>query len=288
MQNMPYNHGFFEIYAYSDMNIPAKVCFSPDVLNPNSDIIFLNHWHPDTEIWLPLSGKAQITIGDTDYIVSPGDAVIINSNELHSGIRLSKNVDYIFAVFSPYFFSADESQNIFPCFKNFIANDQYIQNIFSMLKSEIIRNDKYSKTAKTGLLYELTAHLMRNYQTSKKEVSNIISSKRLVKIKEATDFIAKNASSKIKVSDVAKAVNISESRLAHLFKEEMGQTVLECITTHRIYMALRLLETTNLNVSQIAHMSGFENLNYFIKRFKSIYKVTPSRLRKNMQQKKEP
>lgn len=278
MNQIPASY-YSQIFSYTGLNIPATVGYCK---RTKYTAIFINHLHPDTEIWYCCDGKAEITVSAKVYTLNSGDAVIINPNEIHSGKMLSSYVSYICVQFSPFFFAPNENENTLPYFKHLISNDLNIVDIFNRLQTECVYNQEYSQTAKTGLLYELTAYIMRNFLQTRSSYEKLISSKALSKLVKATDFISENANKKIKIKDVADAVNLSESRICHLFKKEMGRTVGEYITEVKLYNALILLETTKHSVSQIADMTGFNNLNYFIKVFKNYYKVTPNTIRKRL------
>ena len=50
--------------------------------------------------------------------------------------------------------------------------------------------------------------------------------------------------------------------------------------TLRIEQAARLLRETDLPVMEVGFSVGFDNFSYFIKRFRSVYGVSPSHYRK--------
>lgn len=275
------NKYYSQIFSYSGLNIPAQANYAYLSKNQSSNKIFSPHVHPDTEIWYCYSGKAEITVCDAKYVLNTGDIIVANSNELHIGKKLSQTLEYICIQFSPHFFAPASFKTSVVHFKNFIASDLNLTNIFSRLKKECTDEDEYSSTAKTGILYELTAYLMRNFQTEQHIPTNYINSKALTKINDALDYINKNINKNIKIDDIAAAVNISSSRLSHIFQENMGQSIWQIINETRLYNALLLLETTKYSVSQIAYMLGFNNPNYFAKVFKKHYKISPNDVRTN-------
>ena len=79
----------------------------------------------------------------------------------------------------------------------------------------------------------------------------------------------------IKLEDVAKAVHISNSHLAHLLKTRLGTTYLKHLTALRIKEAKRLLQTTHLTATAIAAQIGYEDNRYFHRVFLRETGVTP-------------
>ncbi len=79
--------------------------------------------------------------------------------------------------------------------------------------------------------------------------------------------------------EIAREVNLSPSRLSHIVKEEMGITLVDCISKVRIEKAKALLRERDLPVSQVALETGFADQSYFTKIFKKIEKCTPKAFR---------
>ena len=65
----------------------------------------------------------------------------------------------------------------------------------------------------------------------------------------------------------------------------MGCPILQYITAKRIALAVRYLEETNISVSDVAILCGFDNYSYFIRIFKRFTKETPVSYRKNAKNK---
>lgn len=95
------------------------------------------------------------------------------------------------------------------------------------------------------------------------------------RMRQALDVIAGRLHEPITLADVAQAVNLSESRFAHLFREELGQTPQRFIEQQRIERAQQLLERSSLTIADIAQAVGFQNPFYFTLRFKKATGTSP-------------
>jgi len=71
-------------------------------------------------------------------------------------------------------------------------------------------------------------------------------------------------------------VGMSRMQLFRKLKAVTGQTPSEFIRTVRLKRAAKLFEQNFGNVAQVAFKVGFNNLSYFAKCFKELYKVAPS------------
>jgi len=80
------------------------------------------------------------------------------------------------------------------------------------------------------------------------------------------------------LSTVAKKNNFELSRL---FKLETGQSITDYMNQSRIKLAVELLNNDKLSITDIAHLIGFNDVNYFIKVFKKQMLSTPLQYRKH-------
>ena len=83
------------------------------------------------------------------------------------------------------------------------------------------------------------------------------------------------------LQDVAKAVNMSNSRFSTVFSQQSGQTFTEYLIYLRLNRAKELLRTTDMKTSQIAHETGYNDAHYFSYIFKKNTGITPSEYRQN-------
>lgn len=79
--------------------------------------------------------------------------------------------------------------------------------------------------------------------------------------------------------ELACILNQSESALSRQIKTTTTMTFKELLQTKRFSRALKLLEETNLVVSDIALAVGYENSSYFYRRFREIYHTSPKEFR---------
>ncbi len=81
---------------------------------------------------------------------------------------------------------------------------------------------------------------------------------------------------------IAGRLNVNASYLSDLFHREYGCTLTEFINGERIVHSLKLLQTTDAPVSQIAAECGIQNPNYFFRLFKQHNGMTPNQYRENI------
>lgn len=80
----------------------------------------------------------------------------------------------------------------------------------------------------------------------------------------------------IRLSDMANKYYVNLTYLSRKFKQEIGMNFNDYVREIRLQKASRLLKESDMKVYEIAQKVGFENENYFMKKFREKYDVTPS------------
>lgn len=91
-----------------------------------------------------------------------------------------------------------------------------------------------------------------------------------------------NLQHEVNPGKLAHLVNLSASRLQHLFKAETGMSLTQYLKSLRLERARELLETTFLSVKQIMTTAGLNNKSHFVKDFKKAYGMSPTRYRREI------
>lgn len=101
-------------------------------------------------------------------------------------------------------------------------------------------------------------------------------------LQKSITFIRDNIDSPtLSVEEIAINVGISRAHLHRKTKTLTGQTPIDLIKTIRMKQAKSLLETKDLNISEVAFMVGYNSLSYFSSSFTSYWGVSPSSILKN-------
>lgn len=100
------------------------------------------------------------------------------------------------------------------------------------------------------------------------------------KIADVIAYIHAHYAEDITLSDAADGVYLNAAYLSRLFKKETGKTFSDYLTEVRIEAAMRLIESSNLFIYEIARQSGYRNLKYFYKVFKKVKGYSPNELRR--------
>ena len=96
------------------------------------------------------------------------------------------------------------------------------------------------------------------------------------------EYITLNyANSELSISDVQKETGVLETQISQLLKNEVDATFKQFLNQIRIAEAKRLLECSDLQVSEIAYTVGYGSVSHFNRVFKDSEEMSPVDFRKS-------
>ena len=120
------------------------------------------------------------------------------------------------------------------------------------------------------LLSAITEFTLQKLDT---EETGILPSERNYVVK-AVQYINRNYAKRLKVEDIANHLGLSEGYLHRLFKRVEGCGVLAYLNRKRVYAAIELMETKNLNLKEAAYNVGIDDPAYMSRLFKKIVGIS--------------
>ncbi len=152
----------------------------------------------------------------------------------------------------------------------------YLNDISSVYAKKVEQIDSVSgiKTLMSEM-YRAYCQLVKKHKT--KSHSPIVQKTKLM--------IGADLSLDLSLGKLAAAQNINPSYLSTLFKRETGQTVTDYILSERMNLAIRLLESTRLQIQTVALHCGILDVQYFSKLFKKHTGMPPKEYREKFKSK---
>ncbi|GAA4640637.1 helix-turn-helix domain-containing protein [Actinoallomurus vinaceus] len=93
------------------------------------------------------------------------------------------------------------------------------------------------------------------------------------------DRIVADPARQVTIEELARSVSLSPSRLSHLFRQEVGNSIVNVVLATRLRKAASLLEFSDHPVGRIAADVGFSSPYYFSRQFRSRFGESPSAYR---------
>ncbi|MBD8070596.1 response regulator transcription factor [Bacillus sp. PS06] len=102
-------------------------------------------------------------------------------------------------------------------------------------------------------------------------------------VKRARNYIREHYTNHdLTLEALAQNLQVSPVYLSRTIKQELGTSFVSFITKMRIKKAIQLLNSTDLQVYEIAEQVGYESQHYFSTAFKKTVGVSPNKFRKGM------
>lgn len=247
------------------------------------------HWHDEFEILYILKGKLNISICQTDYDGIEGDIYLVNPKELHLMNATDPNVDYYAILFPIEFISFQSFDQIEKdyfeplrsghfLFKNKITNPYLKKELHNLLNELLILNK--TKPFNYMLLTKINILNFFNKLFSTKDCEKEDMKVKSMSIhKDILSYINEHYKEPITLLEMASIFHMSEKYFSRYFKNNYHISFSNYITHQRIKHATNLLKTTDLSVTEVAMMSGFNNVSYFIRTFNKYLGCSPLKFR---------
>lgn len=125
-------------------------------------------------------------------------------------------------------------------------------------------------------VHELIVQL---YHVAFKLIENTTAHHRTVE-EHITDYINRNYTHDLALSEIADHYHMSESHTSRLIKEHLGISFKDYLFQIRMRQAKNLLLNTDRKITDITAQVGYKNVNTFIRAFKNITGQTPGQFRR--------
>lgn len=260
-------------------------------------IDFPKHRHDYIEINYVYHGKLRQKVGQDSICLKQGELIFLNQHITHE-IEASAEEDIIinFIIqpkFFEFIFSYLSTDNIITNFLinslyNNTQNGQYlyfaiaevteIQEIIGRMMEEIMNPSMLSdSTIKlyTGLLM---IELIKNSHKLKQNEENPVRHYIVVETMNYIDEHYQNAS----LYELAEKIQQPHYALSRQIKNATNFTFKELLQEKRLNKARQLLKESNIPITEIVELIGYDNISYFYRIFKNKFGLTPKKLREQL------
>lgn len=236
------------------------------------------HSHPNLEILFFIEGEGLLVTNNKKYNIKANDLIIINMNTEH--IELSNNNLKFYAIglnhLKAFLDNLIDDEIIYTSLDN--NNSKLIKNLYSLILEEVLnKKDQYVNIINNyfdSLLIIIKRYLSIDFlNTNDNNHNSIVST--LCHILDNYFYL------NLKIDDLAKKLSLSNSSICHIFKKEMGTSLIEYKIKKQIEEAKNLLIITDMTILEICNAVGFKNSSYFSKIFKNHEGMNPKEYREN-------
>lgn len=217
------------------------------------------HAHEDfVELILICSGSSEYLIHDKKVIIKPGDLLVYNAGVVHDEVS-GPDMDYVFPT-GKYF--AD------------------LRCLFEMMFRTLSAGEPNAELFCSSLMHALLVSVLTVTAGPHAESEKPLEEPHILgrRIKE---YIDKHYMEPITLQSMGEALHISPYYLSHVFKQMSGYSPVQYLLRRRIGEAQTLLITTDLSITRIAEMVGYDTQSYFNLQFTKNVGMPPNKFRQN-------
>ncbi|RDY61761.1 AraC family transcriptional regulator [Flagellimonas nanhaiensis] len=268
-----------------DFKIPKKPG-QHIVLQRDRGIAFFDklHQHSEIQITQIITGHGKLIVGDSVHSYEDGDCFVIGSEIPHL-FKSSKSdieshmISLFFAKnsFGPSFFDQMEFEEL----KFFFQNSELG---FKVLLNPDELSEEFENFFGMGHLSRFIAflNLLKKLNDAEKTIlSEFVPKKEISKdqgerLRVVFDYVIENFQHKVDLETVARLVHMTPNSFCRFFKQRTNKTFFKFLIEVRIEHACQLLiNNRDLSIAEAAHLSGFQSISNFNKKFKEIKGVNP-------------
>lgn len=254
------------------------------------------HIHDWVEISYMYSGSCTQKINGNEYQQKKGQVVLIDRDTPHELSYMNENDILISIMIKPEylntnFFNRLSKENILTDFfikalsnerlhHSYIIfpenSDTKLEFYMNELFCEMIEASPYNEDRIDSLFTLILCELIELYSVQKEVVYERNKETSMIAILRYIETNYADCS----LESVARHFGLNTSYLSFLIKKKLNTSYIELIQKQRLKSAKTYLLNTDLSIVQIANTVGYDNMNFFYKKFKKLYGVTPSEYRK--------
>lgn len=256
----------------------------------------VKHFHNEYEIFYLIEGERRFFFDNRAYKIQKGSLILVDENSIHMTRAFSEDEtghDRIILYVGRD--KMQELDRIFPklnLVKFFRENygvyqleakqqEEFIQ-FYQRLQKEMAAKDRNTQIMLDTDIVRYFISFMRSHVAHAVHSDQAENNPKYRTAYAVADYISENYTQPFTLEELAGRFFLSKYYLCRTFKEITGYGINEYTNIHRIRKAKRLLEETDMSISEIAHALGYESLTYFEKVFKTYMTLSPLKYRKTL------
>ena len=237
------------------------------------------HFHNKHEMYFVEKGKTQYFVGSEIFFLNAGELMFVPKGEFHKTDIGEKDItERLLLVFDDDFLGDEYKHYLKELRENKHIRIQpeklyKIKEIYEKIEHENRHRGPAYREMEQLYLRQLLI-LIKRYRI-KEKVSELSESYQL--IQNCATYICENYHTDLSLDFLCKKYALSRSHFSKLFKQVTGVGLNEYINITRITASQNLLSKSELSITEVASLCGFNDSNYFAAVFKKIKGITPKK-----------
>ncbi len=232
----------------------------------NEKVVVPPHNHYFYEMTYVLDGCLYTDMNNKHYECEPNSIILVppnvahahNSNDRYEVIYMGFYYNGLFGPLNQRVFKDDDEKTILRLLRQMLEEydntEKYYENICGELQKIFILN------------------MLRLQDNNRPSNNDAV-------LKYAVSYMQDHYYDDIDMQELAKSLGYSYHHFRHIFKENFNMPPKQFLLNQRMQYAMRLLRTTNKNISEISRNCGFSSATRFISSFKALFNISPTQYR---------
>ncbi len=243
------------------------------------------HWHRSVEIFAVCGGELEFHIDDRLWHLTPGEFMIVNSNEIH-------------AIDSPIPNETVVLQIPLKLFENYFTGEQFIWFTHEPGRRderfmELVRDLYQTYTEKPcgydmkmkSIFYYIMYYLVKDYRLTEVDQESVRRNRNMTRLSAITSYMKENYTEDLSLEKMAGIFGYSPAYLSRMFRKYAGISFKDHVQSIRLGFAVKDLESGKYSVTETAIRNGFPGSRAFARAFRKKYGMLPREYKKEKDKK---
>lgn len=233
------------------------------------------HWHEFYEIELIISGSGSYIIDGVEQ-------------------RIEKNMLFFMTPVNFHKVITNGSQVVTLMFMGEVCDSDMLYKLSSVFDSDSVMLSEEEAQYLATVMHELNIactenddaysfHLLNSILGKICRINKMHSHGCMSRVQKAMLYIQNHFRNEVELSDIAAAADVTPSYMSSIFSKECGVSFKEYLSSIRYEYAKKLLEYSDMTVTDICFESGFCDYANFERHFKDRFSLSPRQYRKECQ-----
>ncbi|SFO89187.1 AraC family transcriptional regulator [Salibacterium halotolerans] len=251
------------------------------------------HMHEEVEIMYLMEGSCLVGCNEEWIELVKGECILIDSCTPHK-LEVSHRARILNLEFN--FLEADAP---FPSMKDLFRDNEAMkkllesrssylvvkdsENILSIMKDLVFELDYQQSVDRTSLMTDLLfRQLLLKMASAAEDVFKYKNTPGHPYVRDTVRYIHEHYDQSLQIGHIAQVLKVHPTYLQRIFKQAIGTTIIEYVTSLRMNKAAILLRKTTIPIIDIASYIGISSSQYFSVLFKKYYHLSPASYRRDV------
>jgi AraC-like DNA-binding protein len=233
--------------------------------------IWKQHFHKSLELVYVINGSLKCYSNGIEYLIKQDDFGLCFPYDIHA-YEPQKDTSYWVCVFSE-----DYVHDFYKMIKDKTGDFKFncSPSVTRFMTENLINNPEPSRLIIKAALYAVCDEYIKSAKLTDKN------KKIDENIAVITEYIEKNHTKDIKLSNIGKLLGYDYHYVSRYFHTVFKMSFSEFLTLYRLETAVGLMEQSDKKFVDIAMESGFQSIRSFNNCFKKHFKMSPTEYKKN-------